>query len=447
MITPANDDAVPDDDIDDGATADDTAADLASTLDEILCGFVQQHGGMRQHDQSWHSTMGVTVGGSELAALLGKNPYSDFYDVVESKLATLAGRAWAGGGAACWWGTLFEDTIAAYTAADLGSAVRGDDICIRMFPGHRNSPDGYLVARLYRGADDALHLWTTDMPASVPTLPQIALLEFKCPLSRRPTGSVPRQYRPQVWSGLAVSPVASFGIFIEGVFRKCAFADLGDSPGYDTAYHRRRNGDEPPWAGPVACGLIGVYAPAKSAPRRVRLGWKGDERAPGDPPGETDAATVAATLAAASAAAVPGVADLGAAPAYVFERALGLIDGKRFPIRRGPPCFVDGRGPALRAAAAVVDFQRTAPPDHTLFAVLPWKLFDIHYHPVERRPGFMDEVAPLIREVHRTVAEARAAADPAAFLAAKKAAARAKDGAAPVALPPDAVQSFFDSLA
>jgi hypothetical protein len=65
------------------------------------------------------------------------------------------------------------------------------------------------------------------------------LLEFKCPLSRRPDGGVPKQYLPQLWSGLAVSPVAHAGLFVDVVFRKCALADLGPGPEYDREYHRR----------------------------------------------------------------------------------------------------------------------------------------------------------------------------------------------------------------
>ena len=122
----------------------------------------------------------TTVGGSELAAIMGHNPYSDFFDVVASKLATLeGGSSWTGGGEACWWGTLFEDVVCAYVEADLGGPIRGDDICIQEVEGHRNSPDGYIVAQLYRGTGGALHLWTTDMSPEIPTTPRILLLEFK----------------------------------------------------------------------------------------------------------------------------------------------------------------------------------------------------------------------------------------------------------------------------
>lgn len=416
-----------------------TAVKAAPTLDELedlTTRFADLHKGMRQRDASWLKAMGVTVGGSELAALMGLNPYSDFKEVVLSKIATLEGGSrWDGGGEACWWGILFEDVIGAFVEIDLGSQVRGDEICIQIIAGHRNSPDGYLVARFYQGQDARLHLWTTDMGRDVPTIPMIAMLEFKCPLTRKPKGNVPPHYLPQVWSGLAVSPVAHRGLFVDAVFRKCGLLDLGDTPAYDTAYHSR---DKEAWGNPVAWGLIGVYAPLLSAPRHVRLGWRGPEWAPGDPsPDDPDADAAQAAwqihskyfgLKLTSQAATRDVADFGDMEARLFNQALGLINRGRFHVDRVAPCFADGRGQALHTGREVgdtIEALRLAPADgYWLVGVLPWKLFEVDYVPVDRRPGFLQEVLPLIQKVHQTVAEAQASGDPAAFLKARDGPAR-----------------------
>ena len=382
-------------------------------LDRLLADFVQEHSsGMQQRDANWYASMGVTVGGSELAAIMGRNSYSSFYDVVESKLAVLAGASsWAGGGEACWWGTLFEDVISAFVEADLGSPARGGDICIQKYPGHRNSPDGYIVARIYRegddegrcGGDGEYHIWTTDMDPGTVTSQLILLLEFKCPMRRKPCGEVPRQYVPQVWSGLAVSPVAHLGLFVDAVFRKCGLDDLGDTPDYDVSYHR---GDRGAWDLPVAWGLIGVYAPRRAA----------DDAAADD----AERAARQIHLECLGMADYDNVVDLGDMEPRLFARALGLIDRKQFPVCRGAACFADGRGAALRTgrdvAVAVEAFRAGAPAAHWLMGILPWKLFEVDYVAVPPRPGFMEEVAPLIAEVHRTVAEARAAPDPAAYM-------------------------------
>jgi hypothetical protein len=441
-------------------------------LDEILDRFVSLHSGKEglvQRSEAWRRGMATTVGGSEIAALRGCNPYKGFFDVVAEKVALLSGRDdWTGGGRACWWGTLFEDAVAAVVGEDLGSPVRGDEICVQARPGHRTSPDGFLVARFYRDAAGGRRLWRTHVRPSAACDARVALLEFKCPHSRAPTGAAPKQYVPQVESGLAVAPVASLGLFVDAVFRKCPLAALGDAPGYDEEYHRTDRGRFGPGL-PVAWGAIFVYAPRLDAPRRVRLGWRAEAWAPGDP-GEagrdTDAAAAAwGLLAAAGGVYLPGapdaggdLVDLGAADEATFDRVLGLVDRRRFPVWRAPPRFADGRGglspapggpggpprlgpaelgalgdrahaAALAAAAAAYDApadfagalaeaRRRAPPHHWLLGVLPWKLLELDYVPVARDPAFFEHTGPLIARVHALAASAMASPDPAGFVAA-----------------------------
>ena len=412
-------------------------------LDRLLEAFVEVHaaGGSKQRGAAWYRLMGETVGGSELAALLRMSPYKSFYDVVEAKLAAQTGlpAAFDGGGPACWWGTLFEGVIELVVAADLGAPLRGTDICIRAAPGHRTSPDGYLVVCL-APAEGRGGLWTTDRgPPPEGCTPLVALVEFKCPYSRRPDGAVPAHYRPQVWSGLSVSPVAHLGLFVDSVFRKCSLEALGPGPEYDRAYHRAKS-DQAPWGDPFAWGLIAVYAPRLDAPRWVRLGWRGETWAPGDPdPGAPDAdASLAAwqvhsaclgmASRAGGADARLDAADLGDCPPKVFDRALGLVDRRRFPVRLGAPTFADGRGDRRGLSAAVRRFHENPPAGHWLLGLLPWKLFEVHYVPVARRPGFLDEIAPLVAEVHRAVAAARASPDPAEWIRQARASAPKKGG-------------------
>jgi len=411
--------------------------DLYRQLQELLDLFVASHSGMTQRGLDWYKQMATTVGGSELAALMGMNPYSKKDDVILSKALALGGVNSFSGGEACWWGSLFEDTIEAYVAIDLGSPVRGSDICVRAVDGHRNSPDGYIVARVYKASDGSTQLWTTDMTDVVAPAPRILLLEFKCPLSRRPDGKIPRQYKPQVWSGLAVSPVAYSGLFVDAVFRKCALADLGDTPAFDRDYHykaaeRAADAEEDDQELPVAWGLTLVYAPRMGAPLCTRMGWRGAAWAAGDPDPEApdaDAAQAAWQIYAAATGRQPegkriSPVDLGAAEKRLFVRVLSLIDKRLFRVSRLSPCFADGRGACLRDSEDVADAihaaRGSAPPDYWLLAVLPWKLFDVCYVPLRRRPGFMEEVLPLIQEVHRVAADAHNSGDPAAFMRARK---------------------------
>jgi hypothetical protein len=443
-----------------GPKASTTAAYRAwhTEFDAELRDWVSKHGAIRQRDAAWFAAMGTTVGGSEIGALFGVNTNASETDVVIEKVLHRLGKSsWnPEGKEACHWGTLFEDVIGRYTELDLGAPLRGDEICIQLFRGHRNSPDGYIVARCYTGADGRNYLWTTNMPEQVPVVPRTLLIEFKCPFSRKPRGPVPATYEHQVQSGLSVSPLATSGLFVDAVFRKCGFYDWGPSPAYDRGYHSRdaHRGDHASgvfpsattvaveWeqAPPVAIGLIGVYAPRPTARMSVRLGWRGEAWAEGDPTGDgpdDDAAAAALDIRAqcgtrGSAVDNSEPADLGVAGWHTFNRALRLIDAKRFRVKRLDPCFTDGRRAApvswlaadsadLHAwggryaddpDAAIAAMAAEAPADWYLAAVLPWKLFSVSYQPIERRTCFVAEMVRRCARVHERVEEALTKPDP-----------------------------------
>ena len=420
-------------------------SELFNQLDEKLKRFVAAHSGMQQRDTSWYTAMGHTVGGSEVAALLGCNPYSNLHDVVASKVALLQGKdTWGNGGAACWWGILFEDIAAMYTEIELKSKVRGDEICVQRYPGHRNSPDGYIVAYsallnkptleqepaqepMDASSELKYSLWTSDMPLTSATLPRIFLLEFKCPLSRCPTVAVPKQYIPQIWSGLAVSPIAHAGLFIDCVFRKCALSDLGPGPIHDTEYHVKK-AKGPEYAAAAAWGLVGVYAPNLDAPRWVRFSWRRAEWAEGDST-DTDYAVTAwhmkseakkLNMCLTNPPDLSDLVDFGPCPARMFDQALGSITSRKFTCQRLLPCLADGRGLDLHTTdaqmAQIKILRDKAPRNYYLLGVIPWKLFEVSFTPVARRPFFMKEMAPLISEVHERVRVAMASPDPEAHL-------------------------------
>jgi hypothetical protein len=414
-------------------------------MEDHLISFVKTYqDGTQQRDSKWFALMGVTVGGSEISSLMGINPYSSLYDVAASKLAILENRHVWNGGDACWWGTLFEDVLGKYVEIDLGGVIYGDNICVQQIMGHRNSPDGYIVARfsvpqdvarddadddsendIENNADDdacvvvdsendvacdsgvvcgisipQLNLYTTADDDNGELIPIIVLLEFKCPLSRKPTGKVPRHYIPQLWSGLAVSPIASFGLFVDSVFRKCCLLDLGDNPEYDTNYHISRANEMKDQCErlPIAWGIIGVYAPKLNAPVAVRMGTSI----------ENDVACFAWEARCSYMGYQCGsdsIIDMGEMDNRLFSKILNHIDKKAFPVTRCLPWFNDGRGNTSSIDATIADLHATAPEHHELLAILPWKLFEIHYISVARKLDFFEEIMPLITKVHDSVAE------------------------------------------
>ena len=116
---------------------------------------------------------------------------------------------------------------------------------------------------------------------------------------------------PQVWSGLALSPPADFGLFVDMVFRKCSLEQLGSPLGdYDTGYHRERRC--PDWGFALAWGMVGVYA-----------------RASPDSEGQRLASELAAVEGEAGVPAGASVIDFGLSGAEVFDRVLeGLAAGR-----------------------------------------------------------------------------------------------------------------------
>jgi hypothetical protein len=380
-----------------------------------------------QRTAGWLEMKSVSVGGSEVASLMEMNPYSSFVKVVGLKSGALS---WDGGAAvACWWGTMFEPVIEDIVEIDCGTRLHGTQINITanaksgLRNSHANSPDGYAVITLYYDkASEAWRLHTSDVEESAKNCPKkkvIALLEFKCPYRRRPRDEVPRQYRPQVWSGLALSPVAHLGLFVDAVFRKCALWDLGPFKEYDRGYHVERT--NPNWTTPVAWGMIGIYAPRLDAEK------SGPAKACGSTADLQNVEMGAAyegwllymkelgisyespeQSKKENRPFCPDPLDFGDCRKETFETMLGLLNRGEFLAKRTRPCFANGSGASLRTSkeiGAEVDRLAQSPPQgFYLLGVIPWKLLEVAYHFQKRRPNFLREISPL---VHKCLADAR----------------------------------------
>ena len=376
-----------------------------------------------QRSPEWLEKKRWTVGGSEVAALMGKSPYARPWDVVAAKAGLRVFR----GAAACDWGTFFEAIVEKVVEVDCGTALVGTDISVPAPSGpleglHANSPDGYGLVDLYQTGEE-WHLLRTDKEtaraaAGRPRKTAAALFEFKCPLTRTPKKGIPPQYTPQLWSGLALAPVADQGLYVDAVFRKCPLAALGPRPGYDGVYHCK---DKPQRreALPEAWGLAAIYAPLGAEGGLSYEAWELCclAREDGPPP----------SYAEISAAAYEPL-DIGAAPKAAFEKALALCARGPFRAAHAGPFFADGRGAEEGwSAEGQAERWRAAPPaGHHLAAVVPWKLQELAYASESPRPGFAEEVAPLMGECLEAAGRIRAARDPGRSYAAYAAEARGR---------------------
>ncbi len=383
----------------------------------LLKRFVERYAGrFRQRSAGWLAAKLNSIGGSELATVLGCNPYCKLPELVRQKAGL--GPKFAGA-PPVWWGTLLEPVIESVVAADLGTELCGTDINVPApFAGHANSPDGYGVVTVVLG-ESAKGDLVWDVVDTSPAGRELAaaaakahgraqtatvLLEFKAPYMRVPkAGQVPKHYLPQVRSGLALSPPADFGLFVDACFRRCSLEALGPSPEYDETYHRDRAAALV-GLDPYAWGVVAIYAPSTIG------------KAPPLEDG-TCPAHVAWTLRGEYFGSVHtdpiNAVDFGDCSARAFDTMLEMTGKSAWRSEHSRPFFADGRARAADCDVATSlgeEFERlegACPDGFHLLGYFPWKLLMLEYVPVERQPGFLDEIRPLVERALSLVARAR----------------------------------------
>lgn len=316
--------------------------------------FISENDKIKQRDKTWYSSMGTTVGGSELAAITGLSSYSNLYNVVAKKILTRLGRDSMETNLACLWGTMFEDVAANYIENYFGYAPIGTEITIMSREGFRYSPDGYIICGIkkngkicFPGEDQSL----IDHYAPV-------MIEIKCPLMRDLKPSVPTMYLPQVLAGLEFSPPDTIGLFVDCKFRKCAVDELNESLYYDRKIHpKSHNGFKA-----VAWGIIGIFRPGKIDSTQYKECFT-----------EYDVMTL---------------------------------------IKESSECIVE-YSPINCDKSQLEKWQLYE--DKTLIKILPWKLLEIRFIQVNKQDGYLDSVAGKVQEVHNLVNMACENSDPIAW--------------------------------
>ena len=348
---------------------------------------------------------------------------------------------------------MFEDINTRFIEIDCGTKVKGDDIWVpSVIPGHKSSPDGYCVLTCVPDPENEgdMKIWTTDEPPPLGAIPFVALLEEKCPFRRQPKNKIPRYYLPQVWSGLTVCPIADMGLFIDMAFRKCCLLDLGPNPRYDLEYHNRdipKDKSKPSRykeTQPIAWGLIAVWAPRLDGnPQTTKSIFDVTNANPDTQKGGSDDVSsflddninmdtkpaYEAWLShykyfgepmilpkTSKEKLIPNSIDFGDCDWSLFRDTLHMIDAKSFRTTFTDPCFADGRGEDLLTSKAISDrittLAKSAPTGWYLLGYIPWKIFEVYYIPVDRKPDFLCEIKLLIENVLKTIADLRESDDP-----------------------------------
>ncbi len=206
-----------------------------------------------QGSDKWLAERQYSVGGSEMSVITKDNPYSKLDRLVAQKIKFVNFT----GNIATRWGKLFEDntTRLCEILMDIDSGVKETGSLEGAAPNQRYSPDGLAVIKMVCLETDP------DDPENEIEVEQycIVLFEYKSPYSAIPNGTIPKHYMPQVKTGLCSIPITDFAIFINNMFRKCAFKDLGPSITYDTTFHDKDEKNKANKYKPLAFGLILFY--------------------------------------------------------------------------------------------------------------------------------------------------------------------------------------------
>lgn len=317
-------------------------------IKKILEEFVAANNTMKQRDASWYESMGQTVGGSELAAITGKNSYSNIYDVIGNKIEIREGRNAFETNFPCLWGTLFEDVAAEYIKFHMGFEPIGTDITIISRAGFRYSPDGYIICGIKKNGKIC---GPKEDPALIDHYAPV-MIEIKCPISRELKQAVPPMYLPQIWAGLEFSPPGTVGLFVDCKFRKCSIAQLNSSLLYDNLLHPKPSDG----FSCVAWGMIGLFSDDKPADDIVY-----------EYPSMTEPQ---------------------------FMQVLENIKSWEIKFSK------------VNCNPSEQILEWTNSPGKYLGKIIPWKLIDVRMVQVDPSPGYLEMVEPSVQEVHRIVNEA-----------------------------------------
>ena len=208
------------------------------TTKEVLNEYLKLQKGPKQKSDEWLSIRKKTIGGSEIATVLGLNSFSSVKQLIAEKV----GLTKFNGNLATRWGNLFETVTRQYTEKILHMDHKIiDDISSieGIIPRQRYSPDGLGIV-------------------TIDGIDYIILFEFKAPLNTLPTNTIPCHYLPQVKTGLLNINICNYSIFVNNCYRKCSLNDFNFTEIYDKTFHKsdlkkRKYGINKK---PSACGII-----------------------------------------------------------------------------------------------------------------------------------------------------------------------------------------------
>ncbi len=210
-----------------------------SLVIRVIESFARSSNGPIQYSLEWYGIRKEKpygkprIGGSEIATLLGMNPFETREALLSFKET---GDKEFKGNLACKFGTLFEDVAVRIFEMVNDVTIPCHGICLvdRGCLGLIFSPDGIG----YMPVDEDRNIILPGEPGARDLFLPV-LIEIKCPFRRIPSEDMPSYYVPQVQAGLIAVDIAACGLFLDNLIRVCTFGDLFTDE-YNKRIHRDR---------------------------------------------------------------------------------------------------------------------------------------------------------------------------------------------------------------
>jgi hypothetical protein len=348
--------------------------------------------GILQHSEEWHAAKKYTIGGSQMSTIQGVNSFGGINELIGSKLGYNNPTS-----IHMNWGNLFEDVIKGYCEIIYNTEIMGDNIFIQ--------PENSLISY----SPDGLGVIGD----------KIVLFEFKCPCSRIPASKPPKYYIPQVKTGLEIIPIADYGVLIEAVFRRCKWPQMGLNDNYDTTIVDKKIGTEV-----LACGFVGFYCDLTELYNMQEHAVATNNLSMMEKLGawcsklENIDRLYSAEYNIGNAQNNYSTNDLGVSSEKLFE---ALLDGFNTGIIKTwySKIIIDTSDNAVKqrlnvefatyeclmtAIANAGDIDPALNSHNILnYGILPWKLFHIKQHTIDKTPGYLEPWKEKIAEVINTV--------------------------------------------
>ena len=361
----------------------------------ILNDFLDKYKNLpKQGSDEWLKNRETTFGGSELAALIGKNKNKTCRKLLEEKASSSKFE----GNSFTYWGQLFEPVHRAILEMVYNTSIYETGSIPWNKEGFKYSPDGigvinkahfikllrdksimHLSANIEELIESLIHDDKADtiqhMNDQIARCNDILVLfEQKAPANRVLNYAIPEYYIPQILSGLNVINITDIGIYTEAVFKRCPLDKLSlTNIDYNESFRFTKNTF---LARPKYIGIIVLSTPDADYAHKLKSAYFRDKY--------TSDMYI----------------DYGESSSEAF---FNILEGWRNTDLIELHYVNDATNDSF-----ITVFESIK---SNIIGIIPWKLFDIQNHLVYRRDNYLNSYHPAIMEGINVIKQCKNAAD------------------------------------